>query len=312
MNEAVWGITSYFDPTGRKRRLRNYREFRRRLQVPLVTVELSFDGSFDLTPDDADILIQMQGGSVLWQKERLLNIAMQVLPSSCDAVAWLDCDTILLRSDWPCAVRSLLNNFGLVQLFEQVHHLPANYQGDTMDALRLQDSFQSIACCLVKGTLADESFRTSGSSLSYRYNPGMAWAAKRSTLESHGFYDALILGTGDKALVSAACGRFVDCADALQLNPHARAHYFAWADPFYKAIQGKIAYVEGDMFHLWHGDLANRRYANRYALFAPFRFDPYSDIAVNKDGVWNWSSEKPEMHNFVRVHFEKAEASSHQ
>jgi hypothetical protein len=65
------------------------------------------------------------------------------------------------------------------------------------------------------------------------------------------------------------------------------------------------------MFHLWHGDLANRGYANRYALLAPFRFDPYSDIAVNKDGVWNWSSEKPEMHNFVRTHFEKAEAPGH-
>jgi hypothetical protein len=311
MHKAVWGITCYFDPTGRKRRLRNYREFRRRLQVPLVAVELSFNGSFDLTPEDAEILIQLHGGSILWQKERLLNIAVQALPNSCDTVAWLDCDTILLRPDWPCAVRGLLDNFELVQLFERLHHVPENYQGEMTDVIRLQDSFQSIAYCLVKGDLADESFRTSGSSQRYRYNPGMAWAAKRSTLQSHGFYDALVLGTGDKALFSAACGRFADCAKALQMNPRAEEHYLAWAKPFYKAIQGKIAYVEGDLFHLWHGDLENRGYGDRYALFAPFRFDPYSDIAVNKDCVWCWNSEKPEMHDFVRMHFERTEGPGH-
>jgi hypothetical protein len=308
--EAVWGITSYFDPSGRKRRLQNYREFRRRLQVPLVTVELSFNGSFDLGPDDAEILIQKRGGSILWQKERLLNIALQALPSSCDTVASLDCDTILLRPDWPCAARKLLDKFALVQLFEGLHYLPPDYQGDTPDVFRAQAPFQSIARCIVKGTLADESFRIAGSSQRHKYSPGMAWAAKRATLELHGLYDALIVGSGDKAMVSAACGRFVDYAKALQLGARARAHYLAWAEPFYETVRSRVTYVEGDLFHLWHGDLANRGYANRYSLFSRFMFDPYADIALTKDGVWHWSSEKPEMHDFVRKRLEGSSVSN--
>jgi hypothetical protein len=307
MKETLWGITCYFDSTGRKRRLQNYREFRRRLQVPLVAVELSFDGMFDLATDDADILIQARGGSILWQKERLLNLALQALPPACDMVAWLDCDTIFTRPDWPDAVRKLLKCHELVQPFEQLYHVPPDYTGNVMDIPRFQLPYQAIASCICKGTLLPESFRTAGSSQRYKYTPGLAWAAKRDTLQSHGFYDALIMGSGDKGMFSASCGRSADYADSAQMSSAAREHYHQWAEPFHKAIRGQIAYVEGDLFHLWHGDLVNRRYADRMTLFAQFAFDPCADIALNKEGVWCWSSDKPEMHEFVREHFERAQ-----
>jgi hypothetical protein len=313
LDEPVWAITSYFDPTGRKRRLKNYREFRRRLQVPLVAVELSFDGSFDLTTDDAEILIQVRGGSILWQKERLLNLALQALPSSCNTVAWLDCDTILTRPDWPNELRRMLDRCVVVQLFERMYHLPPDfhlppdYKGDSTD-LSGAEPFQGVACFLAQGNLPAETFRIAGLSQRYKYNPGMAWGAKRSTLEAIGFYDAAILGTGDKALFSAACGYAADYATGRYLGPLARMHYLKWAERFYQDAQKQIGYIEGDLFHLWHGDLVNRRYSNRHALFSKFEFDPYTDIALNEEGVWRWCSEKPEMHEYVRAHFETAES----
>jgi hypothetical protein len=42
----MWAITSYFNPAGYKLRLSNYRKFRANLGTPLVTVELSFDGTY--------------------------------------------------------------------------------------------------------------------------------------------------------------------------------------------------------------------------------------------------------------------------
>ena len=90
----LWEITSFFNPAGYKSRLTNYRLFRARLNVPLAAVELSFTGKFELQDTDAEILIQISGGDVMWQKERLLNIALGVLPTECDIVAWLDCDVI--------------------------------------------------------------------------------------------------------------------------------------------------------------------------------------------------------------------------
>jgi hypothetical protein len=77
----VWAIASYYNPVGYRRRLANYRLFRANLGIPLVTVELSFDGRFELAEDDADILIQLTGGAVLWQKERLLNLAAKAVPA---------------------------------------------------------------------------------------------------------------------------------------------------------------------------------------------------------------------------------------
>src|SRR5512143_3579916 len=93
-SEALWAITSYFNPAGYARRLANYRRFRERLAVPLVTVELSFNGRFELGRRDADVLVQLHGTSVMWQKERLLNIAVKKVPRACNKIAWLDCDIV--------------------------------------------------------------------------------------------------------------------------------------------------------------------------------------------------------------------------
>jgi hypothetical protein len=75
-NGPLWAVTSYFNPAGFRRRRENYRVFRDRLAVPLAAVELSFNGHFELAPQDAEILIQIPGRDVMWQKERLLNVAV--------------------------------------------------------------------------------------------------------------------------------------------------------------------------------------------------------------------------------------------
>ena len=82
----LWAITAYFNPAGYRRRRDNYRVFRERLQAPLVTAELSCDGNFALSSDDADVLVQVHGDA-MWQKERLLNLALGAVPSACQAVA---------------------------------------------------------------------------------------------------------------------------------------------------------------------------------------------------------------------------------
>ena len=85
----LWAITAYFNPAGFHNRLRNYRVFRENLGAPLVAVEFSHEGRFELCATDADILLQIAGGDVMWQKERLLNLALASLPSDCTHVAWI-------------------------------------------------------------------------------------------------------------------------------------------------------------------------------------------------------------------------------
>src|SRR4051812_27505421 len=97
---GLWAITSYFNPMGYRRRLANYKLFHARLNVPLVAVELAYGPDFELNAGDADVLVQLRSQDVLWQKERLLNLAMRSLPSGCRYVVWLDCDIIFEADDW--------------------------------------------------------------------------------------------------------------------------------------------------------------------------------------------------------------------
>jgi hypothetical protein len=298
-----WAITCYFNPVGYRSRLANYHSFRRHLSVPLVTVELAYDAAFHLDRDDAEIMIQLRGGDVLWQKERLLNIALQALPDSCRTVAWLDCDIVFQRNDWPDQTERSLAEFKLVQLFHEARHLRRDAHLDRAGPAPADRRADALARRLIEGTVPAAIFRIEGGSQRWGYTPGHAWACRREILDIAGFYDALIMGSGDKAMISAAMGRCEDAVQAYRMNPRQAGHYRSWAEPFFDAVQGQIGFVQGQIWHLWHGDLKQRRYCDRYRNFAVFDFDPYSDIGLGRDGCWRWSSAKHDLHEYVSSYF---------
>ena len=122
---AIWAITAYFNPAGFRRRYANYRVFRKALGLPLLAVEWSPDGRFELTESDAERVIRVSGGDLMWQKERLLNIAIAGLPADCEEVAWLDCDVVFSDTRWIADTLGALQQAVVVQLFTKVVHLPA-------------------------------------------------------------------------------------------------------------------------------------------------------------------------------------------
>jgi len=52
-------IASHYNLARHKRRVTNYRIFPEKLGTPLLTVEFSFDGNFELKNSDADMLMQI-------------------------------------------------------------------------------------------------------------------------------------------------------------------------------------------------------------------------------------------------------------
>jgi hypothetical protein len=294
----LWAITAYFDPFAIGHRLDIFRRFRRHLGVPLLAVEIGFNNRFDLTPDDAEILIRVPGGSIMWQKERLLNLAIKALPGHVEGVVWTDSDVVFLREDWAAAVQERLQDFEMVQPFRSLYYLdegelPENFQPAAGRA------FDSIASLYANGCFPDRAFRTRGLSQRLHYAPGMAWAARRVTLDSCGLYDAEILGCGDKLAFAAAVGRSADAAISIGMGGAQARHYHDWAERFHRLVRGQVSYVEGDLLHQWHGSLADRRYSERFHRFDQFDFDPRSDLATTPDGAWRWNSDKPDLHKFV-------------
>src|SRR5262245_1466730 len=129
----LWAITSYYNPNRYWRRRANYTQFRRHLDLPLVAVELDLGGRYELDPSDAEILIRCQAGDVMWQKERLLNIALAALPESCQFVAWMDCDVIFPQPDWAAESCRMLDEFPLVQPFAEMRHLRPDTNLSSLD-----------------------------------------------------------------------------------------------------------------------------------------------------------------------------------
>ncbi len=298
----LWAITSFFNPAGYKNRLSNYHRFRSRLNVPLVAVELSFTGRFELRDSDAEILIQISGADVMWQKERLLNIALGALPAECDIVAWLDCDVVFASNDWPERARLALKTSPVVQLFSERHDLAAG-AFDSLGLPSVEKKVRGMAYNFVtERPLRPEDSCTPGALYLRSGTTGLAWAASRRLLQKHGFYDARIIGSGDRAIACAAIGKFEDAEQGREMNSRQREHYRAWADPFF-ADSGTLGFVEGRIFHLWHGDSRDRQYEQRHLNLERFEFDPNQDIALDSNRVWRWNSDKPEMHEFMISYF---------
>ena len=133
---------------------------------------------------------------------------------------------------------------------------------------------------------------------------GLAWASRRDILDVHGLYDACVVGSGNIAVLSAALGVHEYFAQAIQMNPRRTEHYRAWARPYFDRVRGRVGHIPGRIFYLWHGHLDDRQHQARHRPFARFDFDPYTDIAVAPNGCWRWSSDKAEMHAFVKGYFQ--------
>lgn len=298
--DELWAITCYFNPVAYKRRLLNYRIFRQKLTVPLVAIELAYGAHFELRAEDADILIQLRSDQILWQKERLLNIALQAVPKDCACVAWLDCDVIFARTDWAASACRALEKFPLVQLYSEATDLPP----DALPSGSQYIKVPSLACAVAAGQAPGDILQKCGIRL--RDKPcagGFAWAGRRDVLAATGFYDSCVVGSGLNAMQCAAYGIFDRSIQALHMNRRRAEHYLAWATTSYDRIHGRVGFVEGAIFHLWHGNLQNRKYRERHQEFAKFAFDPYDDIALAANGSWRWNSDKPAMHQYVRDYF---------
>jgi hypothetical protein len=300
----LWTISPYFNPAGYASRLRNFRIFRANLASPLAVVEWSADGNFELSQDDADIVLQIAGGDVMWQKERLLNLALRSLPGDCDKVAWVDCDVIFAAANWAEQAEKALERYSLVQPFRRRCNLSSGAEATAASSGPFDSSNTSVGYKIALGQADANDFRRNNAPPSQNSTNGLAWAARRDVLEAHGLYDACILGSGDRVLLIAAVGQFHYAAQVNGMHPRQFEHYMAWAEPFHRAMGGRVGYVDGSLLHLWHGDPKDRKYRERHEGFHRFEFDPFNDIALAPSGCWRWNGNKQEMHEYVRRYFE--------
>lgn len=301
-NQPLWAITSYFNPCNYANRRSNYDIFRKYLKIPLVTVELSFTGEYHLQADDAELMIQLTGKDIMWQKERLLNVAIEALPESCTKVAWLDCDIVFENHDWALEAEQALERHKVIQPFAHSYELNREAPPGCFSPNHSSQKCESLARALGANKQIHDLMQSTDKR-ALGLTPGLAWAARRELLNKHKLYDACIVGGGDGPILSGVLGNFEDISGYLKMNPKRKEHFLDWALPFYREVAGDLGFVSGNIYHLWHGAIKDRNYDKRREGLEQHEFNPYTDIAIDESGCWRWNSHKPELHSYLRDYF---------
>lgn len=306
---TIWAITTFFNPAKYKNKYENYKKFRessKRQGLKLLTVELRFDNeAYEIQDEDTDILLRLQGceENILWQKEALLNIAVENLPSDCDKVIWLDCDLIFHNDNWVKETAELLEEYNVVQPFSSIVRLKQDidssdllgkFDYDYNDNGVFHSAARGAASFGVK-ILSDPVYKNRGS-------VGYAWAIRKTILDKVKFFDLMILGGADSVIGYAAFGE--EWAMSRHYLPSKlKEMNDEWSEKFYAQTQGSVFYTNGLVDHLWHGDQEDRNYNERYQILRSNDFDPDEDLKRSNSGLLEWNTSKVKLKEGAKQYF---------
>ena len=295
--DDLWIITTYFNPQRYITKRANYDRFITKIisgGLNYVVVELAFnDQAFEL-PVGQNIL-RIRGRAVMWQKERLLNVALASLPEACRKVVWLDCDIEFENHAWALEMSAVLDDYVVAQPYDVAVRLPKDaitYDGGRAITYR---SF----CAVAKEW---PEFARSGQ-YDLHGHTGFAWGARRSLLQAFGFYDTCIVGNGDHAMAHGFLNDTRSRCLAWMATLPQLEHFAIWSDKVSREVGGRVSYVKGVCLHYWHGSKANRLYWERAQTLSDHGFDPATDLRIDSNGCWAWASDKPALHTWARDYF---------
>jgi len=208
-----------------------------------------------------------QSDSVMFHKENLWNLAAE--HATHQKLLFVDGDIVFSRRDILPAVDKALDEFDVIQPF-------------------------ATAAWLSKEGTVERSRRTAAEAISRgvrpeltNYHPGFSWAMTREFFDRiGGFYDRHPLGSGDTAFAFAL-------TPGEPPWPRTPFHVFANANS-YKSYRldvmsagARVGFVEGTVYHRWHGSWKNRRYEDRYRFLPPMRDMEYP-MTRRPDGLLEW------------------------
>jgi len=292
-------VSCYFNFSGYRSAAKNLIAFLSSLEeshLEWLLVECAFEDAGFLLPSSRRI-VHIRSRDVMWQKERLLNLAVASLSERYSKVVWLDCDVLFENPKWLVQTSELLDSVPIVQPFTQAIWLrpePSDLRSSG------EETWSSFAAVYTKYPNA---------ALLGRYDwhghTGFAWAARRDTVARHGLYDACLGGSGDHLMAHAFVGDWSSACLTYSLGcdtPFFR-HFVDWSERIYPEVRAQVQFVPGTLLHLWHGTIANRHYASRHLKLIQLGFDPRHDIRIGPSGCWEWNSAKTELHQHAREYF---------
>jgi len=247
-------IIPYFEYTGNPRRRANLDATLKQLGG----IDHVVSAFCDNPPPDA---LSFDHGAMIWQKERLVNLAVDAAGTSHDRIIILDADCIFQNHDWLDNINRALDECDIVQCFNSLE-----YQFD------------------------DRNYNLQGAVASYRIYgkytgsvTGGAWAFRAPFPR---YYEHCVVGGGDTAF----CDKLLDRGSTFIQSQAHRAHYLAW---YSSQAQRTFGYANNTAKCLPCGSFHTRNFASRHRILR--NYSPLDDTFTKPGELLQMPNKKLEL-----------------
>ena len=251
--------------------------------VKIVISEGIFNNELKDYSKDVFLHLKFKLNSVFWAKENLINLAIKSIPKNWKYLVWCDRDIIFENKNWINESITKLSKSDIIQPWSHLNHLDKNLQ-------KISGEFYSML--YTKSDISRQKIYG---------HCGMVWGINNTFYNKiNKILDWQIIGGADTT-IGFSCG-VKDKEKLLQLMPSIpmKNLYKEYLNNFNNI---KYDYVDGKIYHLYHGLLTNRMYRRRHKILEYYNFDPLKDIRYNESGVIEFTQKKSELEKAIKYYF---------
>lgn len=241
--------TFYYNPERDVRKEKNFSKFINQFkgyEDCLFIGMVNYNQNLNIPKNIAENILLIEGdiNNPIWYKEILLNKMIKKVDT--DYIIWMDCDLIYENLDWLNNISSIVKRKDFVQLYENINYLDEN--GSVLE------SYKSIM-----SSDSNDIDRLLGEG----YKPGGSWIGKTSILKDKKFFEKMYVGGGDTIFLYGLfnINNGFTLRKVGEGSKEIQNDAIEWINNFGKY---RVGFLSENINHLYHGDLKDRNYNNRY------------------------------------------------
>lgn len=228
-------------------------------EIPFYIGEILFNDQKSVFVDETSVF-SFKTNSIMFYKENIINVLEKKISPSYKYICMLDADIIFDNNDWYQNIIDKLKTFDICQPFEF-----AVWLNKEKEEIKTKNS-------ILRDNLG---------------HPGFVWAFKREWLTKYKLFDLCLIGGGDRILSSIVLQEKIkntyvinSIKDYLQKIP----------------LNITNTNIKGKVYHLYHGNITNRQYFDRYRIISHFlKKNTVNNnisqlITTNSDGIYEWNN----------------------
>lgn len=303
-------ISCYFNPQNSSYRRKAFQEFYNSIKHLNHRIVECVIGDAKPELEQTKYVTRIATPNLLWHKEAILNKIIKSLGTEYDYIFWVDADVIFTNKNWLVEGVEVLQTANICQPFEYCVHLdqdelePTNMNTFATEKSNAYSNFFTREIKVWRSFCANHttfSDRAADENYDKHGHVGMAWGARAGIVRRVPLYDKALVGGADHIIAHAAAGHIPHKCITKSFTENIE-EIFDWSRNFYKQVDGKIGYVPGDLYHIWHGDIKKRQYLKRVQEFTPM-----SKTITKKDKNGLYVTDHKEHQNYVSNYFQQRE-----